>query len=98
MSRPIIGPPPPLDPGAPLAGGGVGGHFLYTWTMPPQVVFEGWVATGDTWDEPDEFAGLQLQAFYPTVLPDDAGPPPEGGGTYTVIRVVPPGGWASELW
>lgn len=95
--------PPQLDPGQPLAGGGVGGTILYTWTLPPTVAWQGWIATGLVWQptsqwSSEQWAGTQLQAFYPRVLPDDAGSPPEGGGRYTVIRVVPPGGWTSELW
>jgi hypothetical protein len=39
-----------------------------------------------------------LQAYYPPEPPADAPAPPEGGGTWTVIRVVPPGGWLSEMW
>jgi hypothetical protein len=42
-------------------------------------------------------AGVQLQVFYPTSPPPDAGPPPEGGGRYTVVRVMAPGGWLSEI-
>jgi hypothetical protein len=95
---PPVSGPPSLTPGEPLAGGGVGGTFLATWTRPPQIVFQGWVPTGETW-RPNEswMNGVQLQSFFPKLLPDDAGPPPEGGGTYTVIRVVPPDGWLSEL-
>jgi hypothetical protein len=88
---------PQLSPGTPLAGGGVGGTWLYTWTEPPQIAWQGWVATGTTWTVPPEFEDVQLQAYYPPEPPADAPAPPEGGGTWTVIRVVPPGGWLSEL-
>ena len=33
---------------------------------------------------------VQLQAYYPLTPPADAGPPPEGGGTYLVVRAM---GW-----
>jgi hypothetical protein len=90
--------PQPLSPGAPLNGGGVGGTMLWTWTYPPQVVFAGWVPTGQTWQTPPQWAGTQLQAYYPTgdALPYYAGPEPEGGGTFTIVRVVAPGGWPSD--
>jgi hypothetical protein len=100
----VDGAPLPLPPpGTPLAGGGVAGTVLATWMWPPRIAWQGWVPTGEAWAPTDAWgsagwAGTQVQAFYPTELPDDAGPPPEGGGTYTVIRVVPPGGWSSELW
>jgi hypothetical protein len=93
------GPPPQLPPGTPLPGGsGVAGTMLYTWTLPPQIAWEGWIATGDVYTPGAQWAGTQLQAYYPATPPPDAPPPPEGGGVYTVIRVVPPGGWASEMW
>jgi hypothetical protein len=77
MSSPIIGSPPPLDPGQSLAGGGVGGCWLATWTMPPQIAWQGWVPTGETWEPTEQwssaqYADVQLQAFYPQLLPDDA--------------------------
>jgi len=95
----IVSSPPALNPGAPLNGGGVGGTMLLTWTFPPRTVFAGWVPTGETWETPTQLEGLQLQAYYPEPvnIPYDAGPEPEGGGTFTIIRVVPPGGWMTEL-
>lgn len=94
----VVWTPPQLTPGAPLAGGGVGGTMLLSWTRPPRVVFAGWVPAGQQWQTPPQWAGTQLTAYYPTTPPYDAGPEPEGGGVFTIIRVVPPGGWASELW
>jgi hypothetical protein len=94
--------PPALTPGQALAGGGVGGTLQYTWTIPPIIAWQGWVPTGETWAPTEQWSsaqwsGTQLQAFYPTQLPDDAGPPPQGGGRYLIVRVVPPGGWCTDL-
>jgi hypothetical protein len=83
---------PYYPPGTPLPGGGVAG-LLYTWTEPPLVAWQGWVPTGTTWTPTAPWSGLQLQAFFPAEPPSDAGPPPAGGGIYTVIRVMTPGGW-----
>jgi hypothetical protein len=91
------GPPAQLPPGTPLPGGsGVAGVTLYSWTLPPQVVWEGWIATGEVFDADGQWPGLQLTAVAQPP-PATAGPPPEGGGTWTVVRVVPPGGWLSDL-
>ena len=74
------------------------GRWLYSWTWPPRIAWQGWVATGTVWEPTEDWmAGVQLQAYYPATPPPDAPPPPEGGGVYTVIRVVPPGGWCSQL-
>jgi hypothetical protein len=89
--------PPPFTPGQPLNGGGVGGRMLWSWTRPPQVVFAGWIPPGEVYQTPAQYAGLQLKARYPKILPVDAGPEPEGGGVFTVIEVVPPGGWLTDL-
>jgi hypothetical protein len=89
-----------LPPGTPLPGGsGVAGRWLYTWTRPPQIAWQGWVPTGTVWEPTEPWMhSVQLQAYYPLVPPEDAGPPPEGGGTYMIVRVMRPGGWLSELW
>ena len=99
MTVPIIGPPPPQQPpGTPLPGGGVAGQLLYSWSRPPRVAWEGWVATGTVWVPTESWmSSVQLSAYYPVVPPAGAGPPPAGGGVYTVIRVVSPGGWCSQL-
>ena len=78
VTVPYIGPPPPLlPPGTPLPGGGVAGQLLYSWSWPPRVAWEGWVATGDVWAPTDDWMySVQLTAYYPVVPPADAGPPP----------------------
>ncbi len=95
MSSPLPLPPP----GTPLAGGGVAGRWLYSWTVPPRVVWEGWVPTGTEWTPTESWmSGVQLQAYYPPSPPAGAGPPPVGGGTYLVVRVLGEGGWFSGPW
>ncbi len=50
--------------GTPLAGGGVAGTWLYTWTVPPRIVWQGWVATGTVWSPTESWMnGVQLHEF-----------------------------------
>jgi hypothetical protein len=95
----IGAPPPTLPPGTPLPNGeGVSGRWLYTWSDGPQIAWEGWVPTGTVWTPTEPWMNsVQLQAYVPPQPPPDAPPAPEGGGTYTVIRVMAPGGWCGEL-
>lgn len=80
------------------AGGGVAGRWLYSWTVPPRIAWQGWVPAGEVWTPTEDWmTGVQLQAYYPLSPPAGTPSPPEGGGTWTVIRVVCPGGWCSEL-
>jgi hypothetical protein len=58
-----LGAPPELRHGEPLAGGGVGGTMLYSWMLPPPVVFDGWLLNG-AYTPTEEQRGLQLRAFY----------------------------------
>jgi hypothetical protein len=86
--------PSTLPPGTPLPGGvGVAGTILATWTYPPHVLWAGWVATGE---QPPviEYSGPGWQSAFPmSIPPADAGPPPEGGGTYFQIMLLGLGGW-----
>ncbi len=66
-----------------LLGEGGGGRLA------PQVAWQGWVAAGTVWVAGPEWANTQLQAYFPPEPPPDASRPPEGGGVYTLIRVVP---------
>jgi hypothetical protein len=87
-----------LPPGTPLTPGGVGeaGPFYATWTWPPPILWQGWVATGA--QPPDvEYGGPGWLTAVPSTPPADAGPPPQGGGTYIEIRVLGIGGWLSSL-
>lgn len=98
----IGSPPPQLPPGTPLPGGdGTAGSILFTWTNPPQIAWQGWVAAGTEWTPTEPWMNaVQLQLYYPPQpLPDapPPPPPPEGGGRWTVVRVVAPGGWCGEL-
>lgn len=86
--------PSPLPPGTPLPGGGVAGRILYTWTDPPQIVWQGWLTADENWQPPTEFASTQLQTYFPE--PSADAPPQPDGGRWTVIRVLPPGGWCSR--
>jgi len=76
----------------------VAGRWLYSWTVPPRIAWQGWVPAGEVWTPTEDWmTGVQLQAYYPLSPPAGTPSPPEGGGTWTVIRVVCPGGWCSEL-
>ena len=44
-----------------------------------------------------EIAALLSKLAENSIPPADAGPPPEGGGTYFQVRVLGLGGWLSEL-
>lgn len=84
--------------GAPLPGGdGVAGTILYTWTRPPKIVWQGWLTPNEQYTIDEQWRGFQLQAYRPRKPPADAPPPPNDTAKYTVVRVMPPGGWCSEL-
>lgn len=89
-----IGAPPELRRGEPLAGDGVGGTMLYSWTLPPPV-FEGWLLNG-IYNPPPQQQGLQLRAFYRRV-PDSADESPGDDYIWTTVSIVRPGGWDSEI-
>jgi hypothetical protein len=90
----IIGEPPELHPGEPIADG-VGGRFLYSWTKPPEVIFMGWLLNGE-YDPPPQYQGVQLRAFYRRV-PDWAPESPGADYIWTTVSIVRPGGWSSEI-
>lgn len=72
-----------------VGGGGGAGRILFTWTDPPQIAWQGWIADGETWTAPDEFASTQLQAHYPRTPPADAPPEPEGGADRSQVLTNP---------
>lgn len=93
----MTGGPPSLPPGTPLPGGvGVAGRLQVTWTYPPHVLWQGWVAAGEQPPTLD-YSGPGWQSAFPSTPPDDAGPPPEGGGTYYKVMLLGLGGWMADL-
>jgi hypothetical protein len=89
-----IGPPlPVLTPGQPLAGGGVGGTMLFTWTEGPPVAWSGWVPTGQ--QPPSVPVAWPFESAIAAAIPApaNAGPPPPGGGSWVEIRLCGYGGW-----
>lgn len=74
------------------------GYFMYSWSRPIPVVYEGWLLNGSFTPTGDQ-NGLQLTAWYPPAefIPESAGDPPGDNYRYTVVRVAPPGGWLSDI-
>lgn len=79
------------------------GYFLYSWSAPIHVVFQGWLYNGAYTPTGDQ-NGLQLVAFYPPdeFIPESAGESPGDNYRYTVVRVAStvkgwPESWGAQL-
>jgi hypothetical protein len=74
-------------------------YFRFSYTEPPDVVFQGWLLNGAYNDDPPLPPGGSLQAFYPEpqFIPASAGESPGEGYRFTVVRVVKDYGWPTQL-